>query len=395
MAMKHLMAMLVLALAAGCVNGPKEPTQKEAATQRWHAARSDVLYGMAKQQYQNGNFAESRKAIDDAIKLNPKHEPLYVLLARLNIEQGQLESAEKALQLARSLDSKDFEVDYLFGVIYERWQKRDVALECYTRASEQAPSELAYLMAKAEMLVAMDRLPEALSLLRDKMAYFEYSAAIRDAVGQMLVQQGKHAEGATILRQASILAPDEPAIREHLALAMFYAGDFREAGSLLSRLVKDDKYNSRADLFIALGECQIQTGRSPEARESFETASQLDPSSAGVWLKLTKAALQLNDLRRADLSARKAMSLDPASSEVHLTLGYVRLRQNRLDDALAAFRKAIALDSNDPVSLCMCGLVLEKQGKHTEAINYYALAIKLKPNDQLAATLMAQARPEE
>lgn len=395
MAVKHVVIMLILVLAAGCANGPKEPTQKEAAMLRWNTARSDVLYGMARQQYQNGNFAESRKALDDAIKLNAKNAQLYVLRAKLGIELGQLESAEKSLQVARELNGKDPEVDYLFGVINERWQKREVALECYTRASEEAPSEPAYLMARAEMLVAMDRLPEALSLLRDRMAYFEYSAAIRDAVGQMLVQQGKYADGAVVLRQASILAPDELAIREHLAIALFFAGDYREAGSILGRLVKEDRYRARADLHTALGECQLQAGSVPEARESFETASQLDPSSAGIWLKLTKAALELNDVRRAELSARKALSIEPGSSEVHLALGYVRLRQNRLDDALAAFRKAGSLDSGDPVSLCMSGLILEKQGKHTEAIDCYARALKLKPHDELAATLMAQASVAE
>jgi superkiller protein 3 len=237
----------------------------------------------------------------------------------------------------------------------------------------------------------LDRVQEALELLQSKMVYFENSPAIRDAIGQMLVQQGRYAEGAAILRQASILGIDEPTIREHLAIALFYARDYREAEVQLERLIKDERYRTRADLVLALGECQFQAGRPLDARGMFESASQLDPGSTAAWLSLTKAALRLSDLRRADLSVHKAIALEPQNSEAHLLLGYVRLHQNRLDEALTAFRKASELDPKDSTSLSMIGLTLEKQGQYAKAIACYGQALKLKPSDDLAKTLMAQA----
>jgi Flp pilus assembly protein TadD len=354
-----------------------------------------VLLNLAKRQYDNGNFDDCRKTLDDALKLTPESAPVHLMSARLSVEQGKLEPAELELRKVRELDEKNAEADYLSGVIYQRWQKPDAALEFYTKASEKAPAELPYLMARAEMLVALDQRGKALEILQDKLNYFENSAAIRDAVGQLLAQGGKYALAARVLKQASILAPDEPGIKEHLALALYHAKEFRQAADVLEALTKEERYRTRADLLAALGECQLQIERPRDARDNFELAAQLQPGIVTNWLNLGKAGLQLNDVRRAELSLRKAMSLDGQNAEVHLMLGYLRVKQNRLPEALSSFRQASILDPKDPTSLCMAGYVLEKQGKSNEAMALYARALRIKPGDELAQTLMAQVQVHE
>jgi tetratricopeptide (TPR) repeat protein len=279
--------------------------------------------------------------------------------------------------------------------VYQRWQKADRALEHYTNATQKNEAEPAYLLARAEMLVALGRSGDALSLLQDRLPRFEHNAVMHHTIGQLLLEQGSYAKAVDSLRQASILATDDLSIREHLAMAMYYNGQYREAGDAFTRLLKDETNSKRADLWIALGECQMQTGRAGDARASFDTATQHNPSSATAWLSLAKAALQLGDTRRAEVCLRKAVSIDPASSEAHLMFGYLRLRQNNLKDAMTEFQKASALDHNDPVSLCMIGYVLEKSGRPQQAIRYYAQALKVKPDDELASRLMASVGGED
>jgi tetratricopeptide (TPR) repeat protein len=376
-----------LLFVVGC--SPMKNKQKEEATKEWNQARANVLYSLARDQYATGNFEKSRQTTDEALGMDPENAGLRILSAKLAIEQGRLEQAEGELKLARAAAPKNAEADYLAGVIYQRWQKPETAHGFYKTACEKAPAELAYVMARAEMLVAMDQPAEALTLLKSKVVYFEHSATIRDAVGQLLVQQRQYKEAVEMLRQASILATDDLTIREHLALAMFYAGQYREASDALTRLMKKDAYADRPDLTAALGECQLQLGLYREARATLETATQLDAASAGVWLSHAKAAMQLNDIKRAEVSLRKSLALAPDNSEAHLMMGYMRLRQNRLADALPAFRKAAALDESDTVSLCMVGYALERMGKPDQAIQYYSKALRLKPNDEMAARFMA------
>ncbi|MGB7158905.1 MAG: tetratricopeptide repeat protein [Tepidisphaeraceae bacterium] len=382
-------AFLAILLMAGCQSGPKKPTQKELAKAQWNRTRAGVLYSLANDQFATGNFDKSRQTVNEALTLDPEHAPLRILSAKLNVEQGQLEAAEADLKLARAAAPKNAEAEYLSGVIHQRWQKPEMAHNFYKAASDKAPTELAYVMARAEMLVAMDKSPEALTLLQEKVIYFENSATIREAVGQLFVQQHRYREAVDMLRQASILATDDLGIREHLALAMFYAGQYRDAADSLARLTKHEPYSQRADLFAAMGECQLHLGQFREARSTFETATNLAPSAAGMWLSHAKAAIQLNDQKRAEMSLKKALSIAPDNSEAHLMLGYMRLRQNRLAEALPAFRKASALDQGDTVSLCMVGYALERMGKSEQAIEYYSKALRLKPNDEMASRFMA------
>lgn len=384
-----IIPVLLLAILNGCQPQAKQPTASEAGKKQWNATRAAVLANLASDQFHNGDFERARQSINEALRMDGESAPIRVISARVAIEQAQLELAEKELKLARQFDPKNPEADYLSGVVYQRWQKPDVAYEFYTHACEKAPAELSYLMARAEMLVAMDRTGEALKMLEEKVIYFEHSATIRDAVGQLLMGQKKYIAAAESLKQASVLAPDDMGVREHLAMALFYSKQYPEAASQIERMVKTERFAKRSDLYATLGESLCELGKFREARDAFETASKLDPSTPGIWLGLGKSALELGDLRRADLSLKKALAMDPQSNEANLMLGYLRLRQQRLPEALAAFKKVSATDNADTTSLCMTGYVLQKLGRTDEAIQYYGKALKRNPSDELATKLMA------
>jgi Tfp pilus assembly protein PilF len=236
------------------------------------------------------------------------------------------------------------------------------------------------------------------------MNYFENAPAIRDAVGQLLMQETppRYNEAVAVLRQASALAPDENTIREHYGMALFYDKQYREAAGVLQRLVdaKDDgkgrtSYANRADIRTAIGECQMEMDQPRDAKDNFEMATTLAPENVTNWLNLAKAALRCHDLKRGELSLKKAMSIDAKIADAHLLMGYLKLQQGKHSDALASFRKASTLDNGDAVSVCMTGLVLEKMGRSTEAVRYYSQALKLKPNDELATSLLAKVQVEE
>lgn len=386
-------ATAILLGTAGC--GANRKTQKEEATQHWNAARATVLAGLARDQYQSGNFDKCRTTLNEALRMDPKNAGLHVLAAKLSIEQAQLETADRELKTARELDPKDGEIDYLAGVVCQRWQKNEAALEFYEQAAAKAPNELPYVLARAEMLVTMDRTDEALALLQDRSTFFEHSAVIRDAAGQLLVQQHRYPEAVETLRQASVLATDDSGIREHLAFAMLFNKQYREASGLFTRLLKEPANQTRAELYLAQGECQLQLHKPVDARASFESAVQLNPSNPAAYTSLAKAALELNDLRRADLAVRKATALDQKSSEIYLLTGYLRLREKKMNDALEAFKRASQLDHQDAVSLCMIGYVMERTGQGGKAVEYYSRALRVKPNDELATKLMSSVATVE
>jgi tetratricopeptide (TPR) repeat protein len=390
MKFKSMLPVAVLTLAIGCQSsGPKEKTNREKVAEQWGHARSMVMYGLAKDQYAAGNFDSARKTVDDALRMDPKNEPLYVMSAKLYIESGQLDQASKDLERARENNTKDAEADYLSGVVAQRWQRNEQARDYYASAFAKAPDETAYLLAESEMLVAMNQQDAALHLLQDKVVFFENSTVIRDAVGQLLIDAHKYKDAADMLRQACILDGTDVTMREHFAMALFLSKQYHEAIENFQTILKDEHHAKRADLWMALAECQTESGQARDARQSLETASQLNPQSPGVWLASARVAMQQKDFSRAETSIKRALSLDPSLSDTRLLLGYLRLQQGKTQEALTNFKRATALNSNDTVSLCMVGYALQKLGRADEALRYYAQALKIKPGDEMAAKMMA------
>ncbi len=377
------LAVVTLALMAGC-----QSNQKNEAKAQWNQARANVLTSLARDQYKAGNFDNCAKTLKDAIALSPRNAPLRILSARLAIERGQLELAESELKLAREFNPKDAEADYLSGVVNQRWSNPEVALSYYDAALTKGPGELSYLLAKAETLVTMGRAEDALVSLKDRVVFFEHSAAIRDAIGQLMLQKGDTNAAVDMLRQASILSTDDLNIREHLALALYQAGRHREAGDMIAKLVTEEPFASRGDLWLALGEARLLDNDNRAARESFEVAARLQPASPQVFLSMGKVSLRTGDYKRAELALRKSMSLDESSSEANLLLGYLRMKQERHEEALHAFRRANLLDPTDTTSQCMMGLALKKLGRPDEAVQYYGRVLRENPKDPLASKLM-------
>ena len=384
-----IVCLLVTAmLSAGCESGKN----KQEVVQRWASARAAVQGSLAAERFKLGNLDDARKAVDEAIKLDPLNADYHILSARIYIERNQLEAADQELAVARKLAPRKPEPDYLSGIIYQRWQKANLALEYYTKASEKAPGELAYLMAKAEMLVQLNRDLEAQQLLEGKLTYFEYSGPMRDLLGTIYMQQDKKTEGIAMLHQASVLAADDLTIREHLARACFSDAQYRDCQQQIDLLLKDASMQKRSDLYLLKGECLLHLDQFLEARSAVEKSLDLNASSVAALLSMTKIAVRLNDLDRAQISIRRALAIEPDNAQVYLSSGYVHMRLDRLPEALAAFEKAASLDPQDPVAVCMIGLVHEKMGRPDLALQWYGKALQLQPNDSLAKALISRSK---
>lgn len=382
-------AIASMGLLVGCAN---QKTAKETAAEQWGRTRATVLLSLANDQFRSGNLDKCDDTVSQALAMDPGNVELHLLRARLQIEDGHLESALNTLLTAQAIDSTNPEVDYLQGVIHQRWQKPQQALDAYSAAARKKPDDIAYVLAQAEMFVSMDRQPEALELLQARVVYFEYSAAIRDAIAQLYEQIDQPAKAVEFYRQASVLDGSDQAIRERLALALYRSGDYSEAYAQLSRLIRMPENEKRADLMIVAGECGSKLGMNLDARRQFESATNINANSEEAWLGLARTSIRLNDLRRAEAAANRAVNLSPGSAEAQLTQGYVRMRQGRYDDAVASFRRASAADAGDSLSLCMIGLAMQKQGRTEQASQWFESALERNPDDELARRLLAGAR---
>ena len=378
---------------SGCNSGGLTPDQKAQANKQWNDARANVLAGLASDQYKDGSLDKCQTTLEQALRLEPENANLHLLAAKLAIEQSNLEAAQQHLSEVRTLDPKNAEADYLLGVVYQRREQLEHARAAYADAVAKNPTELSYLLANAETLVALGKPSEALKLLQSKALVFEHSGVIRDEIGQLLIQQNRYEEGIAELREASILSSDDATIREHLAFALFANKQFSESAECFERLMTEPGYEKRADVFAAMGECQSRDHQYSQARKNYELATQINPSCYGYWLGLAKTNAQEKDLAGAEIAVRRSLSLEPDSSEARCLLGFVKLKQNQLPESLAAFHEAAELNPQDSFCVCLEGYLCARMGRIADARSFYSSALRLDPHNEFASRLLSSIAP--
>src|SRR5438477_12826994 len=118
----QIIPVLLLAILTGCQPEAKKPTAQETGRKQWNNTRAAVLANLASEQSQNGDFERARQSINEALRMDGENAQIRVVSARIAIEQSQLEVAEKELRLARRLDPRNPDADFLSGVAGQRWQ---------------------------------------------------------------------------------------------------------------------------------------------------------------------------------------------------------------------------------------------------------------------------------
>lgn len=385
---------LVLLLAAGCVGKSKDHKEAvNAANQRWREVRSGLILQMAQRQFDTGDLDQAERSVRDALGADPGNARIYLLMGRIQLERGMLERSFNELESAIRFDPRLAAAHYYQGVVLQRWQRNEAALERYSRAYELEADNAAYLLARADMLVLMGRADQAQAVLEDKLTYFDQNASVRLAVAQVLVIRGRPAEAVGYYRQAALLKPDDLQLREEMAETLIDAGLAAEAVPELERLLEQPEYRDRRDVALSLARALVLSDRLGDARARYIALTRSEPGDVETWIKLGEVCWMIGDAGGSLSAAQRVIGLAPQRSEGYLMAGMVRQKQRRTDEAIALFDRAARVAPKDPMPLILRGMALQDAGRTTAAAQAYAQALERSPGDERVERLLRGLAP--
>lgn len=384
---KHLWIILLAAsVVVGCQSSGDKTSKPEEP--KWDTARSGVLMNVASDQFNAGAYDKARRTLDEIFKLTPDNPGALMLLVRVELESGRLENAFSTLERVRALAPGMAEVDYLDGIIAQRWKRFEAAEQSFARAFERDPNDLAYMLAYAELLAGNGRLNEAIAVIEPRVSQFDQTPALRDALARLLEQAGRLEQAVEHYRRAVVAEGADASIRERLAVALFRLERFDEALGQLNRLDHEALLDNRADLQTVRADCLAATGRFPEARTVYEQATRTDPTYVPAFRGLARAALAEGDRRRAGIAIAKATALKPGDPQTIVLAGCIELAEGRTDSARRAFEKALAIEPDNALAITLLGLLHERAGNTVGAAEAYSQALRIAPNEPLARQLI-------
>ena len=394
--MKRLLpiAFAVIFCLFGCQN--QQVTNKQAAMQRWGQARAKINIDLARQQFESGQLSKALATASQAAETAPKYIPGHLLLGEILLEQNRLIPAQQCFETCLSLDPSHAQANYQIGIVFEKRQLHDKALEYYRAAWTSEPQHAPYLLAVVETMVAQDHRRQALDLLIDNIGennVTEPDASIYMVAGNILMSLDDPSEAVLMFRRAVNFEPDNREITESLALALLDAEQPGEAVKLFEKLQQQAQQENRQldwSYHLAMGDCYLKLGRFHQAQRCFEHVSNHDSGNPAVWTRLSQTALARNDLDTAYKYASRAIAIKPDFVDGLIALAYISFQQRQYSQAEQIIRRAITSDSQNAMAYCLLGRILQAQGSGELAAECYKQALQIEPENSLAKKLMLE-----
>ncbi len=359
--------LLLMFLVAGCTTQAQRRVEAE---QHWNQVRARVKYQLATQQFEHGQIEAAVASVTEAIAAENSSADQYLLLAHCHLEQGQLAAARLALGEAERCAPQSPEVEYTLGLLAERTDQLEVALDHYRRARTLNDSVVDYLVAEAECLVALGRTEEALVLVNANLDRFDSDGTLELLLAHIALLLDDKEMAVHNLRLAmersgcgspSAAANGCAGLLEECGRLLSETGRYAEAVALLRPYLEAQREVSPS-LVLALGAAYLATDRVDEAKRLLREELQHHPNLAEGWMLLARTALMTGDWMTTRRCADQLARLAPRSAPTFLLQGFVCWKQSDLRAAEEALRKAVSLDPHDRVAHDLLERVLEESG---------------------------------
>jgi tetratricopeptide (TPR) repeat protein len=378
---------------AGCnsgAHGKFTAEQMSQAQEKLAMIKSGTEWQMAHQQFLAGDLEKSLKTVDHSIELNPRVAKSHVLRGRVMLERSRLEEARAEFLTAQQLDPKFVEAPYYLGIVYERVNQYDKALDSYRQAMELDPSSAQYVVAAAEMLITVNKLDDAEKLLNERRQYLEYNAAIRQTLGHIALLRNDWNKAADLFAEALLLAPGDQPITEDLVQAQMLCGRYADAEMLLGKMLDKDENKMRRDLKAQRARCLIAMNRPVDARTILEelTSDKDGANDLRAWGDLGTVAAILKDKANLRSAMNRVMAIAPDRDEGYMLKAMYCKQDNRLDDAIVAVDIAISKAGKDASPYILKAMIQQDQGKFADSRSTLNRALALDPNNERAKALL-------
>ena len=166
----------------------------------------------------------------------------------------------------------------------------------------------------------------------------------------LLLEQGRHRDAETQIRQALQLEPENP-----------------RAFGLMAR-------------------CHLENQKYDDAIQAIGTAITLDPQNSFYFYLLGFAYLRKDQVPQASLNLLRAIELNPYVAEYFGLLGYVYLRKKMFEQALKTADDGLALDPGNLTCLNARSIALNKLRRTEDAISTMQSALAEDPDNEATHT---------
>lgn len=354
-AIQVMMTSIQIELASGRLDAASEQIKKALTLD---ANNTELLLLSAAVAIKNEAFEPAVASYRKVLSFEPKNIVTYtgrnarVGLARLEIQNKNLQQAKDLLKPIYKQNSDDPEVNFLRGLLAFEEQDLDQAEELFLKVLRLIPSHARTLLLFGAVNFAQKDYEQA--------SYYT----------------GRYLQ----------LVPDDIKARKLLGRTYILMGQHEEAQSVLRTGLQE---GTDAELLALIGMSQLQSGDTESGISGLKKAIQAAPKNSALRGELAKAYITAGQTDSA-IKQLNAILAEGGNENQAATLkvkAYLRAKQ--YDQAINTVLDILEQSSKDVTVITLVGNVFAISGDGAEARKYFNQALKIAPDNMQAAMLLA------
>ncbi len=318
------------------------------------------------------NLKDAEAALKQSLEWEPSRSTAYDLLTQIYLVSNRVPEAMANMEETLKVQPNNVPVMMQMAVMLEKQGDTKKALTSYEGLLKIAPDFVPALNNLAFLLCdKLGKPDEALPLASKARELAPQAPSIADTLGWVYFRQHEYPRALALLQECAPKLPEEPEVQFHLGMAYFMMGqeeparlafqralerkqDFPGRDQAEKRLALLDLDPNAADpaaiaslqewihqrpddlpAFLRLGRTYESTGAPDKARQAYEDARKINPSSVPVLFALARLySSSLKNPQQAFALATEARKLAPADADVAHILGTLAYQSG--DNARAA-----------------------------------------------------------
>jgi len=212
-------------------------------------------------------------------------------------------------------------------------------------------------------------------------------------LGFQEARQEHYKQAILLYRKAKALNPSMPALEMNLGLALFKAGDLKEAAQIFNRILKTESPASgealRLKTLIGMADYGLQnhTAAIPHLKE----ATAADPQNLPIRLMLAHSCLAAKQYQCVLDTYHEILNLNAESAEADMLAGEALDEMQDHAGAIQQFRAAVRANPKEPNVHFGLGYLLWSQGQFAEAANEFQAELANVPDHVQALVYLADS----
>ena len=321
------------------------------------------------------DFSNASDALQRALKLDASSAGTHINLGNLYIAEGK--SALAGQEFRRVLQSHlaNAEANYDLGVLLLGSGKPTEAILYFKRVQ---PQNLQTQMNLVRAYLRARQTSQALAFAKQISVAHKNQVQVHFTLGMLLAGETQYRPALLELETADALAPETFEILRNLGETCFRAGDYAKSEVALNRALKIKPES--ADTLYVLGEVYAAQGRSVDALDALVHAHKLAPENLDIILLLGRTSIAQNYFEDAIPLLESGVKLAPQRADLRAALGEGYFLSGKVGKSLDEFKSLVSRDPSAR-SYALLGLTYRHLGRFADASKYFREGLKRDPRN--------------